>query len=63
MPRARAALDAIRSDYVAGREGLTALLDARRALQDLELELERARAEAAQAQAELQRSVGGSLPP
>jgi outer membrane protein TolC len=63
MPRARAALEALRSDYVSGREGLTALLDGRRVLQDLDLELARARAEAALAQAELERAVGGALPP
>jgi len=62
IPRARVALQAIRADYVAGRESLTALLDGRRVLQDLELELERARAGLAQAAAELERAVGGALP-
>jgi outer membrane protein, heavy metal efflux system len=62
IPRARAALEAMRADYVASREGLTALLDGRRTLQDLELELERARAEVATTRAELERAVGGALP-
>jgi outer membrane protein, heavy metal efflux system len=62
IPRARAALEAMRADYVASREGLTALLDGRRTLQDLELELEKARAEVAMTRAELERAVGGTLP-
>jgi len=62
LPRALASLQSVRADYVAGRGSLTALLDARRLLQDLELERERARAEAAIAAAELERALGGRLP-
>ncbi len=62
IPKARASLASIRADYVASRENLTALLDGRRVLQDLELEEKRARAEVEQARAELERAVGGKLP-
>jgi outer membrane protein, heavy metal efflux system len=61
VPKARTALDATLAAYVAGRESLTAALDGRRLLQDLELECERARAEVEQARAELERAVGGRL--
>jgi outer membrane protein, heavy metal efflux system len=62
IPKARASLASIRADYVAARETLTALLDGRRVLQDLELEEQRGRAEVEQARAELERAVGGTLP-
>ncbi|HEY3359306.1 MAG TPA: TolC family protein [Polyangia bacterium] len=61
VPKARTTLDAVLAAYVTGRESLTAVLDSRRVLQDLELEHERARAEAEQARAELERAVGGEL--
>jgi outer membrane protein TolC len=62
VPKARMTLDAVLAGYVTGRESLTAVLDSRRVLQDLELEHERARAEAEQTRAELERAVGGALP-
>jgi outer membrane protein TolC len=62
VPKARTALAATLAGYVTGRESLTAVLDGRRVLQDLELEQERARAEVEQARAELERAVGGQLP-
>jgi outer membrane protein, heavy metal efflux system len=62
VPKARTALEATVAGYVTGRESLTAVLDGRRVLQDLELEHERARAEVEQTRAELERAVGGHLP-
>jgi outer membrane protein, heavy metal efflux system len=61
VPKARTALEATLAAYVAGRESLTAVLDGRRVLQDLELDHARARAEVEQAHAELERAVGGHL--